>query len=106
MNTLIRHPTSSFSFSTENEKHQRLEQLIERIKTSKDLELIDTEKKDYIDLILTIKHPTKEELDVYDELITEILNGEFKYNIIGVTDTPKARKVKKKKSQKSLADYL
>jgi hypothetical protein len=114
VDTLNNTPTSDFqieSFLTEQAeggKHDRLLQLIQRIKKSKDKELILSGKKDFLDLVLTVKEPFDYELDMYDSILTEIFDNKLDYNIPGVTTLQNRERIGKDaiQKQRSLSDFI
>jgi hypothetical protein len=107
-------PTSDFNPGNpqfdlvEGEKHDRLLQLVQRIKKSKDPELVLSGKKDFLDLVLTVRKPFDYELEMYDALLTEIFDNKLDYNVPGVTTTNNRERIGKDiiKKQQSLTDYL
>lgn len=107
-------PTSNFNPDhhlvdlVEAGKHDRLLQLIQRIEHSKDPDLVESGKKDFLDLVLTVKKPFEYELGVYDALLTEIFDGKLDYNVPGVTTLKNRERLGKDiiRKQQSLTDYL
>lgn len=114
MNAFNTTPTSDFNPDhhlldlVEGGKHDRLLQLIQRIEHSKDPDLILSGKKDFLDLVLTVKKPFDYELDMYDALLSEIFNGKLDYNVPRVTTPTNRKRLGKDKirKQRSLSDYL
>ena len=84
----------------EGDKHHRLLQLIHRIKNSEDPDLIGSGKKDFLDLVLTVRKPFDYELEMYDSILNDIFNGKFAYNIPRVTTDKNRRIIRKPKLKK------
>lgn len=79
-----------------------------RIEESDDRELVTSGKKDFLDLVLTVKEPFDFELNMYDTLLTEIFDGKLDYNVPGVTTLQNKQRVRKRniKKQESLLDFF
>lgn len=92
----------------EGEKHHRLLQLIHRIKNTENKDLLDSGKKDYLDLVLTVQKPFDYEIEMYDTLLNEIFDGKLTYNIPKVTTDQNKQRIRKSKpkKQQTLSDYL